>query len=51
MTQVSFPNQIEATQRRSRVRSERIFEGYNTSDAYSAAFDEMFDAQGNVRAR
>ncbi|MDP7707223.1 MULTISPECIES: circularly permuted type 2 ATP-grasp protein [unclassified Mycobacterium] len=49
MTQVSFPNQIEATQRRSRVRSERIFEGYNTSDAYSLAFDEMFDAQGNVR--
>ena len=31
------------------MRSERIFEGYNTSDAYSLAFDEMFDAHGNVR--
>ncbi|WAC94280.1 circularly permuted type 2 ATP-grasp protein [Mycobacterium sp. Aquia_213] len=31
------------------ARSERIFSGYNTSDAYELAFDEMFDAQGNVR--
>lgn len=33
------------------ARYERIFGGYNlTSDAYALAFDEMFDAQGNVRA-
>jgi uncharacterized circularly permuted ATP-grasp superfamily protein len=32
------------------ARYERIFGGYNlTSDAYALAFDEMFDAQGNVR--
>ena len=31
------------------ARAERIFGGYNTSDSYSLAFDEMFDAQGNVR--
>lgn len=49
MTQVSLSNEIEASARRSGVRTERIFEGYNTSDAYSQAFDEMFDAQGNVR--
>ncbi|OBK18147.1 circularly permuted type 2 ATP-grasp protein [Mycobacterium asiaticum] len=49
MTQVSLSNEIEASARRSGVRTERIFEGYNTSDAYSEAFDEMFDAQGNVR--
>ncbi|MFV0495985.1 circularly permuted type 2 ATP-grasp protein [Mycobacterium sp.] len=31
-------------------RSERIFEGYNSADpVYSPAFDEMFDAQGDVR--
>ncbi|OBK19472.1 circularly permuted type 2 ATP-grasp protein [Mycobacterium asiaticum] len=49
MTQVSLSNEIEASKRRSSVRTERIFEGYNMSDAYSEAFDEMFDAQGNVR--
>src|SRR6202048_4357375 len=49
MTQVSLPNPVNATKRRSSVRSERIFGGYNTSDAYSMAFDEMFDAQGAVR--
>src|SRR6195952_2417705 len=49
MTQVSLPNPVKAEKRRSSVRSERIFEGYNTSDAYSLAFDEMFDAHGNVR--
>ncbi len=43
-------NQIEGTRRGSRAaRAERIFGGYNTSDSYSAAFDEMFDAQGAVR--
>ncbi|SPM35920.1 Uncharacterized conserved protein, circularly permuted ATPgrasp superfamily, partial [Mycobacterium rhizamassiliense] len=32
------------------ARNERIFGGYNTtSDSYELAFDEMFDAQGNVR--
>jgi uncharacterized circularly permuted ATP-grasp superfamily protein len=49
------PNQLAETKRGSRAarpdaRSERIFGGYSTSDAcYSMAFDEMFDAQGNVR--
>lgn len=48
--------QLEKTGRGSRdakgslARFERIFGGYNTtSDAYELAFDEMFDAQGNVR--
>jgi uncharacterized circularly permuted ATP-grasp superfamily protein len=49
MTQVSVPNPAKTTKRRPSVRSERIFEGYNTSDAYALAFDEMFDAHGNVR--
>ena len=32
------------------ARAERIFGGYNSSsDVYSMAFDEMFDAQGAVR--
>ena len=31
------------------ARAKRIFGGYTTSDSYSLAFDEMFDAQGNVR--
>ncbi|BBZ71002.1 hypothetical protein MPRS_20950 [Mycobacterium paraseoulense] len=32
------------------ARAEHIFGGYNTSsDTYSMAFDEMFDAQGTVR--
>ena len=34
---------------RPQARSEDIFGGYGTSDSYSLAFDEMFDAQGNVR--
>ena len=53
---MSLTSQLEETRRRSRgrparagARSERIFGGYNTSDAYSLAFDEMFDAQGTVR--
>jgi len=49
MTQVSLSTSFEGTRRRSRVRSERIFDGYNTSDAYSMAFDEMFDGEGSVR--
>jgi uncharacterized circularly permuted ATP-grasp superfamily protein len=54
---VSLPNQLDKARRGSRsarrslARFERIFGGYNlTSDAYALAFDEMFDAQGNVRA-
>lgn len=53
---MSLPNQVEKARRGSRgaaraqARSERIFGGYNTSDVYAMAFDEMFDAQGNVRA-
>ncbi|MCV7412136.1 hypothetical protein AWC05_13475 [Mycobacterium florentinum] len=52
---MSLANQVETTRRGSRggaralARSERIFSGYNSSDAYEMAFDEMFDAQGNVR--
>ncbi|OBA58144.1 hypothetical protein A5647_21790 [Mycobacterium sp. 1100029.7] len=52
---MTLPDQVEQTRRGSRSaaraleRSERIFGGYNSSDAYEAAFDEMFDAQGNVR--
>ena len=34
---------------RPQARPEDIFGGYGTSDSYSLAFDEMFDAQGNVR--
>jgi uncharacterized circularly permuted ATP-grasp superfamily protein len=50
MSQVSLPNQLEDTRRRmARSRSERIFGGYNESDLYSLAFDEMFDGQGSVR--
>jgi uncharacterized circularly permuted ATP-grasp superfamily protein len=30
-------------------RYEHIFDGYNTAGSYVEAFDEMFDAQGNVR--
>ncbi|OBI50925.1 circularly permuted type 2 ATP-grasp protein [Mycobacterium sp. E796] len=48
--------QLDKTRRGSRgakrsvARYERIFGGYNlASDAYALAFDEMFDAQGNVR--
>ncbi len=48
---MSLTNQLEDTRQGLRVtaRSERIFGGYGTSDSYSMAFDEMFDAQGTVR--
>ncbi|OMC15214.1 MULTISPECIES: circularly permuted type 2 ATP-grasp protein [unclassified Mycobacterium] len=52
---MSLTSQLEETGQGSRgparpqPRSERIFGGYNTTDAYAMAFDEMFDAQGNVR--
>ena len=49
MSDVSLANSVETPRRRTRARSERIFGGYDTSDVYSMAFDEMFDAQGNVR--
>lgn len=50
MTQVSLPKPREGARQRSRRRSERIFDGYNTADdVYSVAFDEMFDANGTVR--
>ena len=34
---------------RSVQRYDGIFDGYNDVGGYSQAFDEMFDAQGNVR--
>ncbi len=48
---MSFTNQLEVTRQESRgpLRAERIFGGYNTSDSYAMAFDEMFDATGAVR--
>ncbi|OBH17484.1 circularly permuted type 2 ATP-grasp protein [Mycobacterium sp. E3247] len=48
---MSLPSQLEENRRGLRAaRAERIFGGYNTSsDIYSMAFDEMFDAQGAVR--
>ncbi|MCV6973354.1 circularly permuted type 2 ATP-grasp protein [Mycobacterium bourgelatii] len=50
MTQVSLPKRTADTMQRPRRRTERIFDGYNTADeVYSLAFDEMFDANGNVR--
>ncbi|MCV7444081.1 circularly permuted type 2 ATP-grasp protein [Mycobacterium paraense] len=60
MFKVSLPSQLEETRRGPRgaagrpdARAERIFGGYDESDAYagvySKAFDEMFDAQGTVR--
>ena len=30
-------------------KHEQIFDGYNTRGGYAKAFDEMFNAQGNVR--
>ncbi len=32
-----------------RVRHQGVFDGYNRLGRYAAAFDEMFDASGNVR--
>ena len=49
MIWVTPTSPIERTKRRSSVRTERIFSGYNSSDGYSMAFDEMFD--GNLRVR
>ncbi|MEY8015475.1 circularly permuted type 2 ATP-grasp protein [Mycobacterium servetii] len=49
---MSSANQLEETGPgpRGLRRAEHIFGGYDASDAYSKAFDEMFDAQGAVRA-
>ena len=52
---MSLANQLDGIKQGSRAtarppaRAERIFGGYNTSASYSMAFDEMFDAAGNVR--
>ncbi|MGD1237944.1 circularly permuted type 2 ATP-grasp protein [Mycobacterium seoulense] len=48
---MSLPSQLEEHRRALRAaRAEHIFGGYNaSSDTYSMAFDEMFDAQGTVR--
>ena len=48
---MSAANHVEDTGRgpRDLLPAEHIFGGYDTSDSYSAAFDEMFDAQGAVR--
>ena len=35
--------------RQSQKKHEQIFDGYNKPGSYAKAFDEMFDAQGNVR--
>ncbi|MDT5208997.1 MAG: hypothetical protein QOF67_1412 [Mycobacterium sp.] len=37
------------TNARTSKRYDGIFDGYNSLGSYSKAFDEMFDAQGNVR--
>src|SRR5271169_6248150 len=49
MSDVTLANPVDRRKRRARDRAEHIFGGYDTSDVYSMAFDEMFDAQGNVR--
>ena len=41
--------QVRAQQRRRTARYDGIFDGYNDLGSYAKAFDEMFDAQGNVR--
>jgi uncharacterized circularly permuted ATP-grasp superfamily protein len=40
--------QTRATSRAAK-KHEQIFDGYNKRGGYAKAFDEMFDAQGNVR--
>ncbi|HJT93588.1 MAG TPA: circularly permuted type 2 ATP-grasp protein, partial [Mycobacterium sp.] len=55
MSWVSLRTLPTETQRPSRNSSkpanryEGVFDGYNKVGSYSQAFDEMFDAQGNVR--
>lgn len=49
MSQVSLSSPPEQNRQRLHARAERIFSGYNTSAGYAMAFDEMFDAAGNVR--
>ncbi|MET0703488.1 MAG: circularly permuted type 2 ATP-grasp protein, partial [Mycobacterium sp.] len=48
----SLPNETGRQSRHSRQspkKHEQIFDGYNKPGGYAKAFDEMFDAQGNVR--
>src|SRR3954454_16970949 len=55
MSLVSLRTVPSATARSSRnssasaKRYDGIFDGYNSVGSYAKAFDEMFDAQGNVR--
>ena len=47
-----MPTETARTSRtnpRTSKRYDGIFDGYNSLGSYSKAFDEMFDAQGNVR--
>ncbi len=47
-----MPNETTRQSRansQSAKRYEEIFGGYNKPGSYAKAFDEMFDAQGNVR--
>jgi uncharacterized circularly permuted ATP-grasp superfamily protein len=47
----TLPGETKRQQRsKPQARYEQIFDGYNTAGgSYAEAFDEMFDAQGNVR--
>ena len=45
----SRDRQVLTQQLRRDARHDGIFDGYNELGSYSKAFDEMFDAQGNVR--
>jgi len=48
----TLPNESARTSRpgsRAVKRQAGIFDGYENLGRYSAAFDEMFDAEGNVR--
>ncbi|WP_304107956.1 circularly permuted type 2 ATP-grasp protein [Mycolicibacterium bacteremicum] len=49
----TLPHESVRTSRsnsRTTKRQSGVFDGYGDSGRYSAAFDEMFDAEGNVRA-
>ncbi|ORA06396.1 circularly permuted type 2 ATP-grasp protein [Mycolicibacterium bacteremicum] len=49
----TLPHESVRTSRsnpRTAKRQSGVFDGYGDSGRYSAAFDEMFDAEGNVRA-
>ena len=40
---------VRSSAARNAKRHDGVFGGYNKLGSYSQAFDEMFDAQGNVR--